>query len=424
MKRPLRTLTLAGGLLALSGAALADGTESLGAPAGINLAEGSDYLLAGAGLADTGSGTASLSVPAEATVVQVLAYWDGLALQNDLPGSTDTIFLNGVEVTGDRIGGPSAFIGQFHSFAYRADVTGLGLIGAGENLVTATGLDFGYRNNGFGLIVITDDGNATETVGLVDGSDFAFGDFAAPYDTTVEQTFSFEPSNQVRLAQLGLFVTGVDLDRPSVIEITIGGNVTRLADILGSNAGAQWDVQEFTFDIDPGVTSLSVRVLSEDSGVGPAAGGDIASLNWIAASLSIEAGDDPVQYGCSPHEWICNWWRWDPWCTGDNATASLVLTDRFNQVLGVTPWQSGVSNHKKLWHVIHGWSWGGWARRALNRHVVAALLNADANINYPYTVEEIRTLYQDAVGAIDGPQTIYGLLCTLHAANHLGCPCW
>ena len=424
MQTTQKSLTLASLLLALGTSAFAEGTETLNAPTGIQLQQGTDYILAGAGLADTGVGTASLFVPDGASVVQVLAYWDGLALENDLPGSTDTIELNGIEVTGTLIGGPSAFIGQFNSFSYRADVTALGLITAGENNVTAEGLDFGFRNNGFGLIVITDDGQATETVGLVDGSDFAFGDFAAPYDTTDLQTFTFEASDEVRLAQLGMFVTGVDLNRPSVIEVTIGDNVTRLADLLGSNSGAQFDVQEFTFDIDPGITSLSVRVLSEDSGVGPLAGGDIASLNWIAAGLSIQSAETPVQYGCSPHEWICNWWRWDPWCTSDNVTSSLVLTDRFNATLGVTPWQSGLSNRKKLWHAIHGCGWGGWVRRALNRHTVAALLNADANINYPYTVDEIRTLYQDAVGAIDGPETPWSLLCTLYAANHLGCPCW
>ncbi len=42
---------------------------------------------------------------------------------------------------------------------------------------------------------------------------------------------------------------------------------------------------------------------------------------------------------------------------------------------------------------------------ALNRHAVAALLNADS-LPYPLTVAEVIDLYQDGVGAVAGPETI------------------
>ncbi len=422
MKLQLRNLALAGCLGLLSTPALADGNETLGAPTGLTIATGSDYLLFGAGLAETGSASAPAFVPLEANVVQVFAYWDGLALDPNLPGVTDQITLNGMEVTGALIGGPSAFIGPYNSFAYRADVTSLGLIAPGSNTVTASGLDFDYRNNGFGLVVLLDGSGDTETIALRDGSDFAYGDFAAPFDTTDLQTFHFAPSEKVRLGEFGMFVSGVDLDRPSVIEVTVGSNTLRLADLLGSGSGSQWDVRELSLDIPAGVTEVSIRVLSEDSGQGPYAGGQVASLNWLAATFSIENAEGPQQYGCTPHFWSCNWWRWDPWCTSDNVTSSLVLTDRFNAVLGVNPWQSGLWNHKKLWNGLNGWSWGGRKKRALNRHVVAALLNADSNINYPYTVAEVRALYRDAVGAASGPATVRSALQTLRQANRLGCP--
>lgn len=420
----LRNLAVSGLSLALSASALADGTETLGVPLGIQMAAGTDYVLAGVGLADSGTGTVLASIPEGSTIRQVLAYWDGLALNPNLPSQNDTILLNGLEVTGTRIGGPSNFVGPYNSFAYRADVTQLGLIGPGENMVFGEGLDFGYRNNGFGLVIVLDNGADTETVSLRDGSDFAYGNFPGAFATTELQVFGFDAAETERTAQLGLFVTGVEQNRPSVLEVTIGSQVSRYPDLFGSTAGAQWDAPELSLQIPAGVTSASVRVLSEDSGEGPAAGHQVSSLNWVVASLSIDSVEDLPQYGCTPGFWSCRWQRFDPWCTGDNYTESLVLTDRFNQVMGVSRWQSGIHNCSNLWSVLGGCGGfqGHWQTRLLNRHAVAALLNADSNINYPYTVDQVRSLYQDAVGATDGPETIWSTLSLFYNANQLGCP--
>jgi hypothetical protein len=422
--RKLQTLVLSSLFLGLSSSALADGTETLGAPLGIQLAQGSDYLLVGAGLADTDAASLDVLVPEGASITQVLAYWDGLALVPRLPGSTDTILLNGVEVTGDLIGGPSTFVGPYTAFAYRADVTGLGLIGPGANSVTGSGLDFDYRNNGFGLLIVLDDGSESQTVELRDGSDFAYGEFPGEFATTALQTFTFDGSDAARDAELGLFVSGVEAGRPSILEVNIGGQLTRHPDLLTSNSGGQWGTFELDLEIPAGVTSASVRILSEDSGEGQAAGGQVASLNWVAASLSIDGAQDEIQYGCDPHFWICNWWRFDPWCRGDNSTDSIVLTRRFNSLMGVSRWRSGMSNNGRLWNALtgHGGCGMGWQKRALNRHAAAALLNADSNINYPYTVDQVRSMYQDAVGAIQGPETVHSALIAFYNANNLGCP--
>ncbi|MDF1729225.1 MAG: hypothetical protein P1U53_15915, partial [Sulfitobacter sp.] len=363
-------------------------------------------------------------IPAGASITQVLAYWDGLALAPRLPGPTDTIVLNGVEVTGNLIGGPSTFVGPYTSFAYRADVTGLGLIGPGANSVTGSGLDFEYRNNGFGLLIVLDDGADSETLELRDGSDFAYGDFPGNYATTDLQTFQFDAADSARNAELGLFVSSVDANRPSVLEINIDGEITRHADLFTSNTGGQWDALELNLDIPAGVTSASVRILSEDSGAGPLAGGQIASLNWITASLSIDTVQDEPQYGCNPHFWICRWYRFDPWCRADNYTESIVLTRRWNQLMGVTRSESGMRGRRKIWNALtgHGSHCIGWQLRALNRHAATAMLNADSGINSPYTVDEVRSMYQDAVGAIQGPDTVESALMAFYNANNLGCP--
>ena len=419
-----RSLLLTSAFIALSAPAFADGTETLGVPQGIASAQGTDFIFVGAGLANLDSATLQAFVPAGATVTQVLAYWDGLALVPRLPGATDTIVLNGAEVTGVQIGGPSTFVGPYTAFAYRADVTALGLIGPGANSVTGSGLDFDYINNGFGLLIVLDDGAATQTVGLRDGSDYAYGDFPGDFASTNLQTFEFEAADDARSAQLGLFVSGVDVGRPSVLEITIGGVVTRLAEQFGSHSGGQWDALELNLDIPAGVTTASVRILSEDSGQGPAAGGQIASLNWLTAAFSIETIQEEVQYGCTPHFWMCHWWRADRWYRADNYTESLVITKRFNRLMGVSRSQSGMRGRRRLWNALtgHGSCWGGWQLRALNRHAAAAMLNADSNINYPYTVDEVRSMYQDAVGAITGPATIESALNAFYQANNLGCP--
>ncbi|MDF1838909.1 MAG: hypothetical protein P1V35_13645, partial [Planctomycetota bacterium] len=111
--RKIQSLMLTGLFLGLSTSALADGTETLGAPQGIQAASGSDYMLVGAGLAEVDAATLQAMIPAGASITQVLAYWDGLALAPRLPGPTDTIVLNGVEVTGNLIGGPSTFVGPY-----------------------------------------------------------------------------------------------------------------------------------------------------------------------------------------------------------------------------------------------------------------------------------------------------------------------
>ncbi len=420
----MRNSLLTGLFLALSSTAIADGTESLGTPQGIAAASGSDYMLVGAGLLDTDAATLQAVIPNDATVTQVLAYWDGLAKVPHLPGLTDTILLNGIEVTGDLIGGPSTFVGPYTAFAYRADVTGLGLIGPGSNAVTGSGLDFDYANNGFGLMIVLDSGDDTQIVELRDGSDYAYGDFPGDFASTALQTFEFDGADVARSAELGLFVTGVDSGRPSVIEITVGDVVTRHADLLGSNSGGQWDALELTLNIPAGVTTASARILSEDSGQGPRAGGQIASLNWVSVSLSIDTAQNTVQHGCTPHFWICNWYRADRWCRSDNYTESLVISKRFNRLMGVNRHQSGLRGRRRLWNALtgHGSCGIGWQMRALNRHAAAAMLNADSNINYPYTTEQVRTMYQDAVGAIAGPETIESTLTALFQANNLGCP--
>ena len=71
------------------------------------------------------------------------------------------------------------------------------------------------------------------------------------------------------------------------------------------------------------------------------------------------------------------------------------------------------------------WFNGGWYwwQRILNRHTAAALANADSGIDYPYTVDEIVSIYRDAVCADPGPETIESAIYKFATANYwLECP--
>ena len=112
--------------LAVPAAAHADGTETLGPP-GVAVADRTDTVFAGVGTQEFLNlpTTLTVSVPAGATVKQVLVYWSG---EDTWPGHgpdeyDDTISLAGAPVTGTLIGGPSAPFLRERFYTFRADVT-------------------------------------------------------------------------------------------------------------------------------------------------------------------------------------------------------------------------------------------------------------------------------------------------------------
>ncbi len=276
--------------------ALADGTETLGVPS-VPIAAGSGTSIGGTGLRDLMSAPFDVNVPADASVSQVLLYWEGFALQ-EATGFDDTAVINGTEVTGTLIGGPTLFFPNAWSSTYRADITALGLVGPGSNTLTVSGVNFSRISNGVGVTVIWDDGT-TNDIQLVDGSDLAFVTFASPLDTTVPQTFTFAATTYDRVASLDIHassVKGEDLsgNRPNLIEVTVDGLVTRFIDELGSNNGEEWDAVSLPVSIPAGATTMTVQLLSED-GNDPSTGNLPASLNWLVGAATIplpaELGD-------------------------------------------------------------------------------------------------------------------------------------
>jgi hypothetical protein len=266
----------------------ADGTETLGPP-GIPIAAGTGIVAAGTGLA-TQPGDINFTVPAGATVEQVLLYWEGQDL-NTFTGD-DTITVNGSDVTGTQIGGPVFWLDNGVSTTYRADITGLFSVGPGANTLTVEGLSFTNFANGAGVLVIIDDGSSLSNIELRDGNDLAFINWPAPQDTTVAQTFTFAASSEQRTGTISMFMSAVSgtnsaggVFRPSAIDVTVGGSTVTYDNLLDSLDGQEWDTVVLDVTIPAGETQVTVQALSVDNlGIG----GLPASLTWNAAGLAIQ----------------------------------------------------------------------------------------------------------------------------------------
>ena len=140
--------------------ARADGTETLGTPS-IEIATGSGFVAAGTGLVEQ-PGLIEFDIPAGEPIQQVLLYWSGeLRAEDD-----DTIEIDGIEITGTLIGGPTYFYtyqGRVDVSSYRADITDLGLVTDGVNALEVAGLEYDNENAGAGILVVYGECGAVET---------------------------------------------------------------------------------------------------------------------------------------------------------------------------------------------------------------------------------------------------------------------
>lgn len=387
-------------VLAVQGAALADGTETLGDPS-IAIASGSGFAAGGVGMDAGQPQSFDVTVPAGAVVNQVLIYWEGFQAG---PSGDDTITVNDNAVTGALIGGPTNFFGSTYSSTYRADITWLGLVVAGTSTLTVSDMDFDRNNNGVGALVVYDDGTAAD-LQLRDGNDVAFHAFDPTLDTTVAQTFSFASADVDRDVDLTLFASSVSPDgdiRPNSVEVTVNGTVTVFDTPFQSNNGPEFDVEVLTVTVPSGVTELTVQVLSNDPP--PEGDGLPASLVWIGAGLTVPIIEDGGGgQGCTPGYWKQSQ-HLDSWVT-------YSPDDSYDAVFGVTS--------SKDWTLLEAAAAKGGGEKALARHATAGLLNsANPDVSYEYSTAEVIALVQDAYATGD----FEGAKDALEYQNELGCP--
>ncbi len=298
MKKRLGS-ALAACMMLVAGGALADGQETLGTPS-ISIASGSDFFFKGTGM-QTQPGVINVTIPEGATIKQVLLYWQGFMATNAAGDPTVTISNDGgatpQAVTGTLIGGPTFFFNGAYASTFRADITGLGLVAAGNTALQVSNLSYTNVANGAGVVVIFDAGPHDAGIQLRDGSDLAFTGFAPPLQSTVPQTFVFEPANKDRTAKVSMFFASVSGTasgfgfRPSVIELTTNGPngaKTVLNNLLDSNDGDEWDSFSISIVIPAKASSLTVQALSADN---LATGRLPASFDWLAAGFAFESED-------------------------------------------------------------------------------------------------------------------------------------
>ena len=450
--RALALTTLAA-TLATVAPALADGTEALG-PASIDIAAGSDVTIAGTGLLDGQPG--SIDIEVAGAVEQVILYWEGSTTVAALHTATDALTLNGAfGIVGDRIGGVTELSAGFWTATYRADITDLGLIVPGANSITIEGMDFDQRNNGAGLLVITDDGVTTADLDVRDGNDFAFINRPVPLNGTAEVEYTFDPAGMDRIATVDMMVSSVALEgpgggfgRPSVIRISVDGSVVlELVDQLANSDGPEWDSISPEVTVPAGATSVSAQIFSEDAG-GEFAGNLEASLVWVASGLTLVTPELPdggaccfddgtCQEGLEPYECECfgGTYQGDgTLCADVDCTPEEGCHPRFwKRYCNLSLWPEPYEAHtpfgdvfvdafpgKNLRQVVRR---RGWGIRALGRETVAALLNAASpDVNYPYTEDEVINMFNDAYEC--GPGARFVLWHIFACANRQHCPLW
>lgn len=387
-------------LFTATGVALADGTETL-APASIPIASGTGIVANGVGLEDGQVPTFTLDVPAGATVKQVILYWSGGAIGEGNAGD-NTVKVNGTDVTGTPIGGPTFFFsrssGRYYFSTYRADITNLGIITAGSNTITVSEMDFAAdENNGAGIMAIIDDGSQLADIQVRDGLDLAFINFPGLRNTTVPQTFTFAPAAIDRVATMPMFFGSVAYDplampRPSSIEVRVDGNPTPFifSDLLNSNDGPEWDTVIFQVPIPAGVTSFTVQAISRDDngdGQDPLA----ASFTWLASSVVIKPEQEQVLLSLGNRVW------------NDNAGTGVTSNPNFNNGL-LDSGENGIA---------------GVSLQLLNGDGTAYDLNPNVGGVQPYIVTSDASGYYTFTQLIDGSYRVRVLASNFNAGGPL-----
>ena len=270
----------------------ADGTEMLDTPS-ISIAGGTGISVGGVGLINGQPGTIQVEVPDGAHVNQVLLYLEGTMHTADEITPTMDIQINGVGVTAALIGGPTQLKSSLTA-SYRADVSGLGFVGTGPNLVEVSGVDFTEDNDGAGLLVVYDEGGSQAVIDIRDGNDYVFIGSPGTLKVSDPQTFQFAKSNKDRAASVDLFIGSVaggagsgSSCRPNSVEITTGGTTAVFSDQLDSIDGLFWDTFSHSVTVPGGETELTVEIFSRDDQFA-CPGNMPASMDWIAAGLAVQ----------------------------------------------------------------------------------------------------------------------------------------
>ena len=176
-----------------------------------------------------------------------------------------------------------------------------------------------------------------------------------------------------------------------------GGAALLSGDAMGN--ACLGPIETSSQDLGPGSTSWAFTVVYQ---------GSTGTYRWTIEAHGDEEDDDD----CGPGFWKNHEELWDG--GADDVTATYETTHTFNAEFDVSTARSGLGDDMTLLGALDV---AGGKLMALNRHAAAALLNADST-DYPLSVGDVIALYQDAVGAVIGPETVSSALEILTTNNH------
>ncbi len=267
----------------------------------------------GAGLL-SGTGSFTLSVPADATVEAAYLYWAGQ--DSDSPpnhmGDPDIVIQidGGVPrpLVGQLIGMTTAIAGRFR-FSYRVDITAM--ITPGDHTVTLSGFDpglLGSSGRGFGggiLVVYSRPDLPLSTVSIADGVDYFL--FSKFHPTSQLLRFNVTPAPVDRVMEFLLLVGGVEEDEATGLWYQVGGDAIPAGSIVdapgavdyehsSSNVvgedtdpfhsanGQEWDNFTMTIGVPAGASWVALQIESQsDSPYGKRS----ASGVWVVCALQM-----------------------------------------------------------------------------------------------------------------------------------------
>jgi len=275
--------------------------DTLGEPT-IPIASGTDVIAAGTGLCQelplpcSGQGLIEFVVPENVVIKQVLLYWSGL-INGTATQNAGAISVNGQDVSGDLVGGPTLFWSNVHSVSFRADITTSGLVDIGSNALEIANASFSYQPSGAGVIVIVEDPLAAGEflITVRDGNDVCFREFPELRGRTEIQHIGLVGSLQSREMKVSLLVADMQANenRSTVINVKVrnGMGVELLTEeipcALGGHDGSSWDTfYQGGFPLAPGSVRVSISIDSRtyfDTGCTYQPG----SFAWVAMAAVI-----------------------------------------------------------------------------------------------------------------------------------------
>lgn len=271
------SLALLSIVFCLAAPAFADGDETLGPTAGLTLAGGSNALSARTDLA-TGPGSVALDVPAGAIITQALLYWRGTGEPTDAD-----IYVNGFPVSGTLVGQSMTVDGPRTSF--RADISALGVLSTGANVLVVSGDALSGANDAVSLIVIVDEGLAPAQFQLRDGSDYAGTGEPAPTDSIAAQDYPIVPDLEDRMAQVMVFGSDTGTNSPRTVDVTVDGNTTSFSIDPLSTGGDTGDPMLLQVEVPPMASLITVQ---------PTTTGDPSDTLQVQAAVVVLSDDTRI----------------------------------------------------------------------------------------------------------------------------------